>query len=281
MSFLKNIFLSPRERTARPPSQLLPSDKSQTSLIFKNQSVIWKKRAGKKNLTLKIEPAPTVQGCKITVTSPIRTAAHEILSFLTEKQDWIEKTSLHLQSLKSRIVLKEIKSGETFPLLGYQMKLELRSTDKKKISWQKNFSKQILECQLPAGDWTHEERKKMFFQSLKQFYFATAENYLKQRLPELSQITELSYKRMSLRAQRSRWGSCSSNGTISLNYKMILLSPSLIDYILIHELCHTKHMNHSRDFWSLVEHFFPSYLEAERLLKEQQNLTHFLNHLHE
>lgn len=281
MSFLKNIFFPQAEIASKSVVKKKLSDKTQNFLTFKNQSVVWKKRSGKKNLTLKLEPALTELGYKITVTSPPRTVAHDILSFLNEKQDWIEKTSLHIQSLRSRFSVKEIKSGETFPLLGYQMRLELKSTDKKKISWQKNFSTQTLECYLPNQNWTTTENKKIFFQSLKQFYFVTAENYLKQRLPELSQITELSYKRMSLRAQRSRWGSCSSNGTISLNYKMILLSPSLIDYILIHELCHTKHMNHSRDFWSLVEHFFPSYLEAERLLKEQQNLTHFLNHLHE
>ncbi len=77
--------------------------------------------------------------------------------------------------------------------------------------------------------------------------------------------TGLSFKRVQIRSQRSRWGSCSSRGTISLNQKLLFLPAELVRYIFIHELCHTVHLNHSSGFWSLVARFEPDWetLDAE------------------
>ena len=63
--------------------------------------------------------------------------------------------------------------------------------------------------------------------------------------------------RLQVRLQRTRWGSCSSRGTISINAAGLLLAPHQFDYLLAHELCHLRHMNHSRAFWRMLEHFEP------------------------
>lgn len=77
-------------------------------------------------------------------------------------------------------------------------------------------------------------------------------------LQELSQRCDLAYSRLSVRGQTSRWGSCSSQQSISLNYKLLFLPPSQVNYVLIHELCHTVHMNHSKAFWALVARYCPT-----------------------
>lgn len=96
--------------------------------------------------------------------------------------------------------------------------------------------------------------------------------YGKQRLiPWLQQISEelgLSYSRVTIREQKTRWGSCSSDKAINLNYKLLFFPPELARHVMIHELCHTIHLNHSKHFWQLVEQFEPHW----RVLSKQVRL---------
>jgi predicted metal-dependent hydrolase len=96
-----------------------------------------------------------------------------------------------------------------------------------------------------------------------------ARAYLPRRLKYLAETYGFSYARVRYGTQKGRWGSCSSRGTISLNVGLMLLDPELIDYVLVHELCHTKQMNHSANFWSLVESCIPDYKARRKVLKAQ------------
>lgn len=96
-----------------------------------------------------------------------------------------------------------------------------------------------------------------------------ARAYLPRRLKYLSETYGFSYARVRFGTQKGRWGSCSSRGTISLNVGLMLLEPELIDYVLVHELCHTKQMNHSANFWALVESCIPDYKARRKVLKAQ------------
>lgn len=78
-------------------------------------------------------------------------------------------------------------------------------------------------------------------------------------LRELSFVLNLPFSRISIRGQKTRWASCSSNKNISLNYKLLFLPPELVHYVFVHELCHTVHMNHSAAFWQLVEEKQPGH----------------------
>ena len=87
-------------------------------------------------------------------------------------------------------------------------------------------------------------------------------------LDALSQKTGLAYKKISIRSQKTRWGSCSSSGTISVNDQLLFLPSDTAAYLMIHELCHTQHMNHSAKFWRLVEHHCPDFRDHEGQLNQ-------------
>ena len=87
------------------------------------------------------------------------------------------------------------------------------------------------------------------------------------RLQDISRRTGLNYQRASVRRQTSRWASCSARRTISLNAKLLFLPPELVDYVLVHELCHLHEMNHSRRFWALVRRHHPDFRKHDGQLR--------------
>lgn len=96
-----------------------------------------------------------------------------------------------------------------------------------------------------------------------------AKKYLPKRLSYIAKRYDFHYDRIRFSHSSGRWGSCSSKGTISLNIALMRLPDDLIDYVLIHELCHTRHMNHSPQFWREVEHYDPQYRTHKQLLKHE------------
>ena len=104
-----------------------------------------------------------------------------------------------------------------------------------------NTDRELMEVPRVLDSWLH----------------SVAKNALPKLLHQESTNTQLSYDRVTIRKARTRWGSCSSKGSISLNRNLMFLPPQLVRYVLIHELCHTQHLNHSIHFWQLFEKLYP------------------------
>mgnify|MGYP003304423158 CR=1 FL=1 len=116
-----------------------------------------------------------------------------------------------------------------------------------------------LRCHSGATKFTREELAK-----LKQI----ARIQIHSRLPQLAALAGVSYNRVSFRFQRTRWGSCSAKGNLNFNCLLALVPAEILDYVLVHELCHRKELNHSAQFWTEVERVLPDYKSARLWLKE-------------
>ena len=127
------------------------------------------------------------------------------------------------------------RSGWILPLLGNESNV--------------NHKKNLLE-------------KKMEYKKLKR----RAEEILSARLRHFNAIYGFRFKSVKIRNQSSRWGSCSSSGSINFNYRLILLDQELIDYVVVHELCHLREMNHSPAFWKIKKKSIPNYKVLKKKL---------------
>lgn len=95
-----------------------------------------------------------------------------------------------------------------------------------------------------------------------------AQSFVEERVAYWNQFYGLKYQKISVKNQKTRWGSCSKKGNLSFNYKILLLPPAFADYIIVHELCHLKAFNHSKNFWSFVLQTMPQYKEIRKELKQ-------------
>lgn len=102
----------------------------------------------------------------------------------------------------------------------------------------------------------------------RSYYMESARKIFKRKTAAYAKKMSVTYGRITIREQKTRWGSCSSKGNLNFNWKLILLAPELLDYVVVHELAHRREMNHSKNFWKIVEAELPDYRERRRRLKE-------------
>ena len=113
----------------------------------------------------------------------------------------------------------------------------------------------------------YEEAKPLSSEEVKKLK-KEARNHLASLTEYWAEKIGVSYGRISIRGQKTRWGSCSSKGNLNYNYLLMLCPDDVIEYVVIHELCHRVYMNHSKRFWEKIEEFCPNYRQARKWLKQ-------------
>ncbi|HCM46810.1 MAG TPA: M48 family peptidase [Colwellia sp.] len=120
-------------------------------------------------------------------------------------------------------------------------------------------------------------RAKRVKKLLENHFKQQAEKLIVERLEMLSGQTLLIPKKVNVRQYSARWGSCNNRGELSFNYLLMMAPIFVIDYVIIHELCHLKHLNHSKSFWQLVKEYSPEYQAAKEWLNTHQSQLHWQN----
>ena len=137
----------------------------------------------------------------------------------------------------------------------------------------KRFVNQKQEWVLGCLERTKEYREQKplsadLSESKRNVYIRKAKETITKRVSYFARLMGVSYRNITIREQKTRWGSCSSEKNLNFNWKLVLLAPELLDYVVVHELAHRREMNHSKDFWKIVEAELPDYRERRRRLKE-------------
>lgn len=99
---------------------------------------------------------------------------------------------------------------------------------------------------------------------------ARAKKLVLERLAHFAPQYKVTFARVTIKDMRSRWGSCSRQGNLNFNYRLLFLPPELVDYVIVHEVCHLREMNHSRAFWRLVAETIPDYAVRKHALRAHQ-----------
>jgi hypothetical protein len=196
---------------------------------------------------------------RVEVIAPPRTSARIIDSFLTRHRDWIERQ----RERAARLALP----AQPFP----PRRIELTAC-RQTLRVHLAGGADRVRVTTPAPDLLSIAgdigRAPAVRAALQVWLMNRARTLLAPMLAELARELGFQYRRLAIRRQRTRWGSCSSRGTISLNVCLLFQRPEVVRYLLIHELVHTRHMNHSIRFWQAVAARCPDYRRLDRELLE-------------
>ncbi len=186
-----------------------------------------------------------------------------INEMLREGRPWIESTRKRINRQRN-----ELKKRNLFSL---PREIQLLAIDRNFTVNYRGTRSEIVKIEeqpgnglMVTGPTRDTEQSRIAF---RKWLSDMALELLVPRLERVSKRTGLLYKRAAIRGQKTRWASCSSMGTISLNYKLLFLPPQVVEYVMVHELCHTVQMNHSKAFWELVERFEKNYRDYEETLR--------------
>ncbi len=220
------------------------------------------------SLSIKLQP----ENSKVYVNSTLPDSA--IVEFLMSKKTWLEKNLFLLAQQQKNIPKVDFYEGSLFPFFGELKFFSFTITPLKKLRFA--IEEGFLICYIPVHRPELQYNKTFLKNALIQFFKKQAEDYLITRCLSLGVDVNLRPVKVKIQTATTRWGSCTAKKTINLNWKLLVFAKILIDYVIIHELCHLQYLNHSNDFWRLVESHYPNYKEAEAEIKNQSSWTLFL-----
>lgn len=197
---------------------------------------------------------------RVLVRAPLRMPQREIEHFVQEKQDWILKKLAIAQGQYVAQQNFQLSEGDRLYFMGRAYPLYMES-GRKKMSFDGNV------FWLPNGDF---EVKKA---ACVAWYREKARRILTERTDFFANEMGISYQKIRIDSARTRWGSCSNKGHINYSWKLIFAPIEVIDYVVIHELCHLLEHNHSERFWAHVERIVPNYKAHKKFLNEMQKKT--------
>jgi hypothetical protein len=205
-----------------------------------------------KSATIKVE-----EGIVIVVV-PILLSQERIKKLLDDKKLWIkQKIALHPQA--KVIHEKQYVSGEAFSYLGRNYRLKVAEGELTPIK----LVQGRLAISVPKGS----SQSKLVKYALTSWLRTRAELKLREKLIRYSPIVGVETNGYKVKSFQSRWGSCTPRGRVDFNWKIIMAPNRVVDYVVVHELCHLKQHDHSPQFWKLVESIMPDYLESKEWLR--------------
>jgi predicted metal-dependent hydrolase len=218
---------------------------------------------------------------QIVVSAPYFCSEKDVKDFLNEKESWI-RTSLKRMDGKKNDFQRMLEDHRNDVLLwGKWVPITLRHARPGEKKWllverQGRIDAYPPECSEPetVDPFSIEMDSAQYVPNevKRQFLYEKARAELPEVFQEIASELPFQWTRLFIRSQQTKWGTCSSRGNISLNWRLIMCPPEIVEYLVIHELCHTVHMNHSKAYWQLVKAHYVGVDAANTWLKTKGNV---------
>jgi predicted metal-dependent hydrolase len=198
---------------------------------------------------------------RLLVRAPFAVPAERIEDIVESKRYWIYKNLAEWRDLNATRVLREYRNGEGFLYLGRSYRLQLVG-DQDEALLLKNGAF-CLRRDLVDGGAVEATRS-----AFRDYYVVRGLERIKQRVDYYAPKVGIAPRRLTVRDLGNRWASCSPRGNISFHWKCMMAPLTIIDYIVVHELCHFHHLDHTQAFWNEVDKVLPNYRERKEWLKK-------------
>lgn len=215
----------------------------------------------KRTVAIRLDPQSAV-----TVLAPKGLADGKIRMIVHKKARWIIRRQAQIRELSQAYPGKQYINGESFPYLGRHYRLKVTQTK----------AAQAPACGLRGGRLRVEiraglsgkEGRTAVKQTVREWYWRRAAEKIRERLPRFAGQLGVQAAAIEIRDQKRRWGSCSRSGILRFNWRIVAAPVAVLDYLLVHELCHLIHPDHSLRFWNQVQILIPDFEKKRVLLKE-------------
>ncbi|MFH0838148.1 MAG: SprT family zinc-dependent metalloprotease [Patescibacteria group bacterium] len=209
---------------------------------------------------------------ELVLVIPRYALSMQIDSFIRKQTPWIEKHWNQALKKAAKRPKRNQKDGDTYFYFGETLTLKLIPS----LSWKPGIRVDGNNLEITLHQATSlSDGKKAIKKTVQGFYKKKAEEVIHDRLQFFNEHYGLKYNRVTFRNQKTRWGSCSSAKNLNFNWRLIMAPIEIIDYVVVHELCHLKHMNHSADFWKLVAETIPNHKELRKWMKDNHYLLSY------
>jgi len=228
-------------------------------VILKNEKIDCKVEKGRrKTIAVSVQSDGT-----LLIKSPLWVSQKSIIDFLKQKENLIlkhRKKTQHIQALPACIRIFE---DATIPIYGENLEFSIIYKKEGREIIENPEGKLIL--YLDQNNVGYEKRAEVL---LEKWYRKKGKVIFSTKVEMLAKEMGIKYQSISIKNQKTRWGSCSSKGNLNFKWRLLLMPKEELDYCVIHELAHIKEMNHSALFWNIVAKHMPSYKEKRKFLKE-------------
>lgn len=206
-------------------------------------------RSQRKTLALIVKPNGS-----LIVRAPYRIAETSIREFVEDNALWIEKKQAEVQEIIP-LPPKQYILGDIFMYLGNAYPLEVVKGQEQPLLLEENFK-------------IAESAQSYAALAFERWYRTQARDILNECVDLYAKQYNLQYKKIRITSARSRWGSCSANGSLNFSWRLIMTPIEVVEYVVIHELAHTVFHNHSKRFWKKVQKIMPDYKERRKWLRK-------------
>jgi len=198
---------------------------------------------------------------KVLITAPADRSDKELLDAVSKKARWITQKLYMMKSMRSQPVVREFVNGESLLYLGrnYRLALQLDQNAKKPVI---SLTKGVFSITTKTSD------RSYLRPFMIDWYKHKADQKIRERINYFAVKLDVNPKEIHIKEQKKRWGSCTSTGNLYFNWRCILAPAPVIDYIVVHELCHLLELKHSARFWTLLRAVLPDFETRKQWLKD-------------